>query len=81
MAMHSGVITEEGLEDWLDKNLFSNEALLVDGETDGSSNDDAIVKKAKGDAAGDDEEDSTATAGKRGFVSFASQFGRDDYAL
>ena len=79
VAMHSGVITEEGLEDWLDKNLFSNGA-LVDEETDGSSNNDAITKKAKEDAAGDDE-DSTATAGKRGFVSFASQYGRDDYAL
>jgi thioredoxin 1 len=76
VAMHSGVINEEGLEDFLDKNLFSNEALLVDG----SSNDDAITKKAKEDAAGDDE-DSTTTAGKRGFVSFASQYGRDDYAL
>lgn len=80
MAMHSGVITEEELEDFLDKNLFSNEALLVDEETGGSSNDDAITKKAKEDAAGDDE-DSTATADKRGFVSFASQYGRDDYAL
>lgn len=80
MAMHSGVITEEELENFLDKNLFSNEALLVDEETDDSSNNDAITKKAEGDGAGDDE-DGTATAGKRGFVSFASQYGRDDYAL
>ncbi len=83
VASHSGVISEEGLEDWLDVNLFSNDELL---DCD-SCEDGAMTKEEKqqqqqhqankkgGETVG------IEVVAKRGFVSFASQFGRDDYAL
>lgn len=76
MAYHSGVISEEGLDDWLDVNLFSNDRLIHESES--VSNDhDALMKKEKEKSQGGEE----VTAPKRGFISFASQNGRDDYAL
>jgi len=80
VASHSGVISEEGLEDWLEVNLFSNGEL--NRQSVGSNDDGAIAKKMKevnNNSEGRDEE--VATAPKRGFVSFASQYGKDDYAL
>ena len=56
IGTHSGVITEDELEAWLDESLFS--------------------KPSTKESIGEKEVES-----KRGFVSFASQFGRDDYAL
>lgn len=80
VASHSGVISEDGLEDWLDVNLFSNHALDRGGSISrsGSSN-DKTKKKEVNEREGAGEE--VGTAAKRGFVSFASQYGRDDYAL
>jgi len=81
VASHSGVISEEGLEDWLEVNLFSNGELNRQsvGSNDGGG---AMTKKKKevnNNSQGTDEE--IATTPKRGFVSFASQYGKDDYAL
>ena len=68
VCSHSGVITEDELDSWLDDNLFSK-----------STDEDAMLEST---------EDTTKSARKtldenekKGFVSFASQFGRDDYAL
>lgn len=80
MASHSGVISEEGLEDWLEVNLFSNGELSQQSVV---SNDGGAVTKTKevnNNSEGTDEEVATAPP-KRGFVSFASQYGKDDYAL
>ena len=79
VASHSGVISEEGLEDWLEVNLFSNVELNRQSVV---GNDGGAVTKTKevnNNSEGTDEE--IATAPKRGFVSFASQYGKDDYAL
>uniref|UniRef100_A0A7S2M638 Thioredoxin domain-containing protein n=1 Tax=Skeletonema marinoi TaxID=267567 RepID=A0A7S2M638_9STRA len=79
VASHSGVISEEGLEDWLEVNLFSNNELNRQSVV---GNDGGAVTKTKevnNNSEGTDEE--IATAPKRGFVSFASQYGKDDYAL
>mmetsp|Transcript_27788 Transcript_27788/g.41836 ORF Transcript_27788/g.41836 Transcript_27788/m.41836 type:complete len:249 (-) Transcript_27788:153-899(-) len=80
VATHSGVISEEGLEHWLEVNLFSNGEL--NRQSVGSNDGGAMTKKTKevyNNSEGTDEE--IATAPKRGFVSFASQYGKDDYAL
>jgi len=66
LAQHSGMITQQGLEDWLDANLFSK-------NLDSTTN----IKPAKeGNATND-----TTTDNKRGFVSFASGGIDDDYML
>eukprot|EP00573_Skeletonema_grethae_P011430 CAMPEP_0201709750 /NCGR_PEP_ID=MMETSP0578-20130828/58268_1 /ASSEMBLY_ACC=CAM_ASM_000663 /TAXON_ID=267565 /ORGANISM="Skeletonema grethea, Strain CCMP 1804" /LENGTH=258 /DNA_ID=CAMNT_0048198741 /DNA_START=9 /DNA_END=786 /DNA_ORIENTATION=- len=75
VASHSGVISEEGLEDWLDVHLFSNDELLNCESVDVGSCEDE--KQQQVNKRGGEEE----VVAKRGFVSFASQFGRDDYAL
>ena len=76
VASHSGVILEEEMENWLDVNLFSNDKL------DRSNYNGSVVTKQNeaSEGAGEEEEEVAAVA-KRGFVSFASQHGRDDYAL
>lgn len=76
MAYHSGVISEERLDDWLDVNLFSNDRLIHESADSSNDHDDAFTKSEKKSQG---EED--VTAPKRGFISFASQNGRDDYAL
>lgn len=83
MASHSGVISEEGLEGWLDVNLFSNDELLkcesvdvVGSMTKNKEKQQQQVNKREGGGEVGEE-----VVAKRGFVSFASQFGRDDYAL
>jgi len=86
VANHSGVISEEGLEDWLDVNLFSNDELLNCPSVVGScAEDGAMTKKEEqqqvNKRGGGKVGEEVATVEKRGFVSFASQFGRDDYAL
>ena len=67
VATHSGVISKEGLEDWLDGN-FDVVATMRKNEEE--------VKKGEKE----EEEDVTASK-KRGFISFASQYGMDDYAI
>eukprot|EP01083_Nonionella_stella_P209228 758638_1 len=57
LAQHSGMITQQGLEDWLDVNLFSK-------NLDSTTN----TKPAKEDHATND----ATTSNKRGFVSFVS---------
>ncbi len=81
MASHSGVISEANLEDWLDKNLFSNDALDRRGGGGGSSDENGGATKKKEVSERVGEGDEAGTAAKRGFISFASQYGRDDYAL
>ena len=61
-------------------NLFSNGELSQQSVV--SNDGGAVTKKTKevnNNSEGTDEE--IATAPKRGFVSFASQYGKDDYAL
>ena len=69
LATHSGVITEEGLEKWIDDNLFSRIDEIGAGKMDSEA-------EATKDSDGDD---SGAATSKRGFVSFAPQ--TDDYML
>ncbi|KAL7493495.1 hypothetical protein ACHAWT_006043, partial [Skeletonema menzelii] len=66
VATHSGVISKEGLEDWLDGN-FDVVATMRKNEEE--------VKK------GEKEEEDVTASKKRGFISFASQYGMDDYAI
>ena len=69
LKTHSGMITEEGLDEWLHEHLFSkmndfntnNEAELIEREDPVKENEFTPIKK-------------------RGFVSLASS-GRDDYML
>ena len=68
VATHSGVISKEGLEDWLDGNFDVVAAMMKNQEE---------VKKGEEE---EEEEDVTASK-KRGFISFASQYGMDDYAI
>lgn len=78
LATHSGVITETGLEEWLEENLFSMkdefEAEVRQQSTTTNSGQQEEPNKAE-------ESDESATGKKRGFVSFGSQFGQDDYML
>ena len=86
VACHSGVISEEGLVDWLDGNLVWNDGLGLsrEGESDvdvvGGSNDLNVALTMKKEKEGNKGEEDV-TAPKRGFISFASQYGTDDYAL
>lgn len=83
VASHSGVISEEGLEDWLDVNLFSNDELL-DASVVGRFEDGTMMKKEEKQQQVNKRGGETVekkVVAKRGFVSFTSQFGRDDYAL
>lgn len=75
VVSHSGVISESELEKWLDVHLFSNAAL--EKETTIVTTTTNMVR------GGDDKENKSDDSGgkRRGFVSFASQYGRDDYAL
>ena len=57
LAAHSGMITQQGLEDWLDANLFSKNLVSTTN-----------IKPAKEDNAAND----ATTINKRGFVSFAN---------
>ena len=57
LATHSGMITQQGLEDWLDVNLFSK-------NLDSTTN----IKPAEEDNATND----ATTINKTGFVSFAN---------
>ncbi|KAL9181795.1 hypothetical protein ACHAXT_012138 [Thalassiosira profunda] len=69
LATHSGVITEEGLEKWIDDNLFSRMVEIGAGKM-----------HSEAESTKDPDGDDSATASKRGFVSFASQTD-DDYML
>jgi thioredoxin-like negative regulator of GroEL len=81
VAIHSGAITEMELEDWLEEHLsvvVSND----DGRKRVEELEGEIAVKLKretnsSDSVGGESE----SIPKRGFVSFASQYGRDDYAL
>lgn len=73
LALHSGMITEDDLEAWLDGHLFSKPELKSATAKDAPPTNEA----EKGAAA--DAEDALVT-GKRGLVSFAAQM-KDDYML
>jgi len=78
LATHSGAITEEELESWLKEHLFSfssNQSSLNRGQENMPSKLGGD-SKVEGESARIDDEKK-----KRGFLSFDSQFGRDDYAL
>ena len=66
LATHSGAITETGLDDWLEENLFSNRALDSVGNNQTGQTQDSRSQRIEA---------------KRGFVSMTSQFGSDDYML
>ena len=72
LATHSGAITEEELEGWLEEHLFSQ----VDSAISGDSGARTKSTQPKMDITNNDD-----GCEKRGLVSFASQFGRDDYML
>lgn len=75
LADHSGAITAEGLEVWLNDNLFSR---TDEFEADARQLTTEIAKGMK--SAKNDSAVEGTGGSKRGFVSFASQ-GPDDYML
>ncbi|KAL7510353.1 hypothetical protein ACHAXN_012000 [Cyclotella atomus] len=69
LATHSGAITENELNAWLDEHLFSKIDTFEAGQELGG---EVAKKKVPG---------SKNASAKRGFVSMTSQFGSDDYML
>mmetsp|Transcript_29754 Transcript_29754/g.54869 ORF Transcript_29754/g.54869 Transcript_29754/m.54869 type:complete len:211 (-) Transcript_29754:272-904(-) len=76
LASHSGVITETGLEEWLEDNLLSK---MDEFETEVTQS-TAVTSKEKEESK-KDEVNEGDTGSKRGSVSLASQLGKDDYML
>ena len=79
LATHSGAITEAGLEEWLQDNLLSkreefNAEVVQQSTAQG-------LEEGKGGRTIDEPDGEGSTSEKRGFVSFGSQFGQDDYML
>ena len=72
LATHSGMITESGLDEWLDNNLFSK---MNELNTMNNAANDEKLEQMKEDSMSEE------VCGKqRGFVSFDSS-GKDDYML
>jgi len=71
LAIHSGAISEEKLDNWLKEHLFSKDDIVMTRELSGYS--------AKLQTSNSNKE--TTQQIKRGFVSMTSQFGSDDYML
>jgi len=84
LATHSGAITQNGLEEWLEDNLFSKmEEFDAEVEKQLQQSTTTTVeskKKQKQQNEGDKVDEDGVIGEKRGFVSFASQ-GPDDYML
>jgi thioredoxin-like negative regulator of GroEL len=87
LATHSGAITENELNAWLEEHLFSNiDTLESEQELVGnvavaaraSLWDDKRIRNNTGTSETAKE---TSSGRKRGFVSMTSQFGSDDYML
>jgi len=76
VASHSGAITQNDLEDWLEENL-----VRMQEEFEQQSISEAVKSKLAEESKDDEEEDGANVGSKRGFVSFASQFDGDDYML
>mmetsp|Transcript_54063 Transcript_54063/g.114820 ORF Transcript_54063/g.114820 Transcript_54063/m.114820 type:complete len:209 (+) Transcript_54063:255-881(+) len=74
LAIHSGVITETELEDWLNDSLFSK---MVESESEVMQ----FTRNKLQEEEKKEADEKGANGEKRGFVSFASRSGRDDYAL
>lgn len=74
LATHSGAISQEGLDAWIDENLFSK--LDADGNYLGGSNG---LKSKENDGKSDGDTKIGET--KRGKISFTSLFEGDDYML
>jgi thioredoxin-like negative regulator of GroEL len=77
LATHSGAITENELNAWLDEHLFSKIDTFEAGQELGGE----VAKKKVWDEKRSDTPGSKNASAKRGFVSMTSQFGSDDYML
>lgn len=77
IASHSGVITRVDLEKWLEKHLINK---VGEFRPEVGMSTSANQVKWEGTAA-KEKASSEVTASKKGFVSFASQFAADEYAL
>lgn len=78
LTTHSGAITEDQLNAWLEENLFSKlESLEAEQELGGEVA--TALWSEKGEV--ESNKNKRVIERKRGFVSMASQFGSDDYML
>ena len=77
VASHSGMISKEELDSWLEVHLFSNDALdrRDVGKESLTTNEEMKTREKDGD------NNVTEATSKRGFVSFTSLYGKDEYAL
>ena len=81
LATHSGAISETAFHQWLEDNLFSKIDDVTGEITTGNlGSSDAKLQSSEKDKS-DSEKIHESGETKRGFINFASYFGRDDYAI